>query len=181
MAYSGKDFEDNFKTSWAKQLPTCSLLRLYDSVSGYKAIANPCDFVAGTPYGTVYIECKTTKSTSFSFNDLTDRQFEDLLDVSLEKEYTNGGVLVYFRKGEGIVKYYPIEHIAQIKLSGIKSVNPTKHINAGYEIGFIKKRVNIQINCEDLLNAFKLYYGERSEDFWGTERSYLKSIYGKKK
>lgn len=181
MAYSGKDFEKNFTDSWRKQLPNKSLLRLYDTTMGRKSIANPCDFVLGVEPCEMFMELKTVKQASFSFDNLTATQFEGMLQRSLFTDNTNGGLLIYFREKQNMLIYYPIEHIAQIKLSGAKSINPSKIVDAGMVIPFTKKRVNIEIDCAELLNCFEHFYGKESDKYWGNEKNYLQSIYAKLK
>ena len=181
MAYSGKEFEKNFEDSWKKQLPNKSIIRLYDTTNGYRTIANPCDYLVGVDVGEVMLELKTIKESSFSFNNLTSNQFEQILDRSLYADNTNGGLLIYFRDKQNMLMYYPIEHIAQIKLSGTKSVNPVTNLNAGRSIKFNKKRVNIEVDCIDLLECFEYFYGKESDSYWGQEQNYLKSIYKKMK
>lgn len=158
MAYSGKDFEDDLKKSWEESELDCSLIRLYDTTNGFRGVANPCDFIMGTNSGTMLLECKTTKETSFSFEGITATQLNGMLEVSKRTTNTKGGVLIYFRTHETVV-YYPITEIEEMRNNGQKSVNPTKHLGYGRVIKINKKRVHVTIDIGDLLNCFQEQYG----------------------
>ena len=165
MAYTGKDFERNLEESWGNQVPDVSLLRLYDTMNGYKTVANPCDYIVGSKHATVYLECKTTKDAGFPLSNITDNQFVQLNNVSLNTKYTAGGLLIYFREQhtEDRLMYYPIEQITRVKLSGRKSINPEKMQMIGVPIKFKKKRVNIEIDCIHLLEVLNEFYSNGGE------------------
>lgn len=176
MAYTGKNFEQNFEDSWKDQVTEVSLLRLYDTMNGYKTVANPCDYIIGAKEATIYLECKTTKDSSFPLANITENQFVSMNAVSLNTLYTAGGILVYFRErasGEDRLIYYPIEQVTRVKLSGRKSINPDTLTSIGREIKFTKKRVNIEVDCIDLINQLNDLYANGGEKLW-QERDFLR-------
>lgn len=153
MSYTGKQFEQDFAASFDKSIESLTLLRLHDSVSGFKGIKNPCDFIMGTAFGTGYIELKTTKSASLPFSNITDMQWNEMTiaDYSL---YTFCGVLVYFQK-HGLIKWYPIRELNSLKKAGAKSVNPENLAEVGFSVNFKKKRTRLTIDFESLVEAFR--------------------------
>ena len=64
MTYTGKMFEEDFKKGAELCGNEVKFSRLYDTTNGFRGVANPCDFIAATQYGTVYVELKTTQSSS---------------------------------------------------------------------------------------------------------------------
>lgn len=159
MTYSGKEFEDDFRESFDESNADCSLIRLYDTTNGFRGVANPCDFIMGTNYGTMLLECKTTQEASFSFDNLTSFQLEAMSYHTDTTTNTKGGVLIYFRKYPMVV-YYPIELIRKLIYEGKKSINPTKLEPGrfGKEISITRKRIHIKVDIDSLLNAMKLIY-----------------------
>jgi hypothetical protein len=73
----GKAFENKFKEDFLRTVPDCSLDRLYDSVSGFKAITNISDFIGYSYPNIFYLECKSHKGASFPFSNLT--QYDKLV------------------------------------------------------------------------------------------------------
>lgn len=74
----GKQFEQKFKNDFIKTVPNCSIDRLYDTMSGFKAISNISDFIGYSYPNIFYLECKSHKGASIPFSNLT--QYEKLLD-----------------------------------------------------------------------------------------------------
>lgn len=158
MSYTGKMFEEDFFEN-AKELDSQALVtRLYDTTNGFRGVANPCDYIAATEFGTVFLELKTTIETSLSFNNITENQWFQLSRAERCK-FSLAGILVYFQKHEKII-WYPISTLEQIKQSGVKSVNP--NFIEGYEVAYKKRRTRLTIPFENVLDAIKLHYEEKS-------------------
>lgn len=158
MSYTGKMFEEDFFEN-AKELDSQALVtRLYDTTNGFRGVANPCDYIAATEFGTVFLELKTTIETSLSFNNITENQWFQLSRAERCK-FSLAGILVYFQKHEKII-WYPISTLEQIKQAGIKSVNP--NFIEGYEVAYKKRRTRLTIPFQNVLDAIKLHYEEKS-------------------
>nr|DAR64132.1 MAG TPA: penicillin-binding protein-related factor A [Caudoviricetes sp.] len=158
MSYTGKMFEEDFFEG-AKEFDSQALVtRLYDTTNGFRGVANPCDYIAATEYGTVFLELKTTIEASLSFNNITENQWFQLSRAERCK-FSLAGILVYFQKHEKII-WYPISTLEEIKRSGVKSVNP--NFIEGYEVAYKKRRTRLTIPFENVLDAIKLHYEEKS-------------------
>lgn len=151
-------FEEDFFEN-AKELDSQALVtRLYDTTNGFRGVANPCDYIAATEFGTVFLELKTTIETSLSFNNITENQWFQLSRAERCK-FSLAGILVYFQKHEKII-WYPISTLEEIKKSGVKSVNP--NFIEGYEVAYKKRRTRLTIPFQNVLDAIKLHYEEKS-------------------
>ena len=67
----GKQFEEKFKRDFQRTVPNCSIDRIYDVVSGYKAVSNISDFIGYSFPLIFYLECKTHKGASIPFANIT--------------------------------------------------------------------------------------------------------------
>lgn len=151
-------FEEDFFEN-AKELDSQALVtRLYDTTNGFRGVANPCDYIAATEFGTVFLELKTTIETSLSFNNITENQWFQLSRAERCK-FSLAGILVYFQKHEKII-WYPISTLEEVKQSGVKSVNP--NFIKGYEVAYKKRRTRLTIPFQNVLDAIKLHYEEKS-------------------
>jgi len=138
----GKQFEAKFKQDFLNSFPkgTVSIDRLYDSVSGFKAISNISDFIGFIKPNIFYLECKSHKGASFPLSNLT--QYDKLVGkVGIPGVRT--GVILWLEDKDR-VDYIPISTITKLKENDIKSINPEKLLAAGYRIisiPSVKKRV----------------------------------------
>ena len=162
MTYTGKQFEQDFRQSFEPYPKNVTLLRLYDTTNGFRGICNPCDFILGTKYGTIYTELKTTTQPSLSFSNITDNQWTELT-VADHSKYTHCGILVYFQKYDKVY-WYPIRQLTQLRNNGAKSINPTKFKDLGYVVPHVKKRVRIRLNFDTFIDLI----GKSVEDLNGT-------------
>lgn len=158
MSYTGKMFEEDFFEGTKEFENDAFTIRLYDTTNGFRGVANPCDYIAATDFGTVFIELKTTKEASLSFNNITENQWFQLARAEGCK-FALAGILVYFQKHEKII-WYPISTLEEIKKSGVKSVNP--NFIEGYEVAYKKRRTRLTIPFQNVLDAIKLHYEEKS-------------------
>ena len=55
----GKKFEQIFRNDFLKSVPNSTIDRLYDSMSGFKAISNISDFIGYSYPHIFYLDCKT--------------------------------------------------------------------------------------------------------------------------
>lgn len=118
----GKAWEAKFKEDFIKSFPDGTIDRLYDSVSGFKAITNISDFIGYCYPNIFYLECKSHRGASFPFSALS--QYDKLVAKVGIKGVRAGVTLWLIDKQE--VYYLPISTVTKIMESGIKSFNPDK-------------------------------------------------------
>lgn len=151
MINLGKEFEQKFKLDFLRTMPNSTIDRIYDSVSGYKAISNVCDFIGYKEPNIYYIECKSHKGKSFPFSNLS--QYDDLkLKVGIPG--VRAGVVLWLYEYDKVL-YVPISTVTSIKNDGIKSVSLTMLNKKKYniiEIPSIKKRVYMDSDYSILQN-----------------------------
>lgn len=139
MSLNPKTFEARFKNEFQEAFPEGTIIRLYDSMSGYKSVSNISDFI-GYVYPNVYfLECKTHKGASIPFEKIT--QYDKLIKVAGIKGIRAGVVLFLYEKDK--VYYIPVKTIEQMKADGKKSVG-LKAVEEGYriiEVPSVKQRV----------------------------------------
>lgn len=133
----GKQFEQKFKEDFLK-LDNASIDRLYDTMSGYKAISQVSDFIAYKYPNIFYAECKSHKGASIPINNIT--QYDSLLSKVGIKGVRAGVILWLYEKDK--VFYVPIKTVKQLKEDGEKSIG-LRHLGKYriIEIPSIKKRV----------------------------------------
>ena len=136
----GKKFEDKFKEDFKKSFPGGTIDRLYDQVSGYKAISNISDFI-GYNYPLIfYLECKSHKGNTFPLENLT--QYDKLVK-KVGIHGVRAGVVIWYIEKDRVI-YVPINTITKMKQDNKKSVNIRTIDEDGYkyyEIPSVKKRV----------------------------------------
>ena len=139
----GKIFEKKFRADWLQSMPDSSIDRLYDSVSGYRAISNVSDFICYKYPHIFYLECKSHSGNTFPFTALT--QY-DALSAKVGITGVRAGMVLYMYDHD-VVLYVPISTVTKMKADGLKSVN-VKMLGTEsyanyviYEIPSKKKRV----------------------------------------
>lgn len=160
MTYTGKMFEEDFKKGTELCQKSARFSRLYDTTNGFRGVANPCDFIAATRHGTVYIELKTTQSSSLPFSNISEHQWQELF-IADRCKYALGGVLVYFSKHD-MIKWYPMTQLVRLRNDGKKSINPTVETELGYDVAYTKKRTRLTIPIENVLQAFKEHLDDKT-------------------
>lgn len=148
----GKKFEDRLKEDWLDSVPGSTIDRLYDSVSGYKAISNISDFIAYKKPLIFYLEAKSHKGNTFPFTNLT--QYDKLV-AKVGIGGVRAGVVLWMYEHDRVI-YVPIATVTKMKQDGKKSINITKIDNEGYrfiEIPSKKLRVFMKSNYSVLLNT----------------------------
>ena len=146
----GKQFEEKFKSDFISTIPNCSIDRIYDTMNGYKAVSNICDFIGYSQPNIFYIECKTHKGASIPFDKIT--QYDKLKSKVGIPGVRVGVVLWLYEKDT--VLYIPISTITKMKEDGKKSVGLSA-IENGYNIKVIpsvKKRVFMDSDYSVLLS-----------------------------
>ena len=144
----GKAFETKFKEDFQK-LEDSSVDRLYDVMSGYKAIKQVSDFIAYLYPNIFYIECKSHKGASIPIANIT--QYESLKTKVDIKGVRSGVVLWLYEKDK--VFYIPTKTITQMINDGEKSIG-IRHLDKYriIEIPSTKKRVFMDSDYSILKN-----------------------------
>ena len=145
----GKAFEQKFKKDFLKTVPNSTIDRLYDTMSGYKAISQISDYIGYSFPNIFYMECKSHKGASIPFDNIT--QYSKLLQ-KVGIPGVSAGVILWLIDKD-VVYYIPISTIKQMKKDGKKSVGISAFGTYNIiEIPSIKKRVFMDSDYSVLLN-----------------------------
>lgn len=165
----GKDFEEEFKQQMVEG--GFDVNRLRDNTAGYMGGRNVCDFITYFYPNIFYLELKTTKGNTLPFRNITQNQFQGLI----EKEQVEGagaGVVVWFLEHDKTF-FVSAGLLKQLKLEGRKSLNIKDLIDRAsrfelleyfkcFEIEGHKKRVFFRYNMEQFKQCLEVYtsYGK---------------------
>lgn len=118
MAISkGKKFEKIVQEALAEWSP----IRLYDTMNGFRGVANPCDFIAYNFPCMYHLECKSTYDGTLNFSSISETQYE----AATSRDEIKGivaGFIVWFISLNQIV-YIPGKTIKALKEKGYKSIS----------------------------------------------------------
>ena len=149
----GKQFENVIRKAF-ESVPNVSVDRLHDQTNGFKGSQNICDFIVYKEPYEYYIECKSVHGASLPFRNITDTQWEGLLEKS-EIEGVYAGIICWFIDKD-ITLFIPIQTLNDEKRAGKKSVRyDSLDIWVNYEAIEIKgkkKRVFFDYIMEDFFN-----------------------------
>jgi len=168
MVNRGKDFEQQFRTQLQQVF---DVIRLADNTAGYMGGRNICDFIAYKfPY-MYYLELKTTKGNTLPFRNITQNQFEGLI----EKEQIEGvgaGIVVWFLEhnatffvSAGLLKQLRQEGKKSLHIEDLtekaKNFNEIQYFKC-FKIRGIKKRVFFNYDIEKFKENLEVYlnYGK---------------------
>lgn len=115
----GKEFENLVKQGFLK-IPNVSIDRLHDQMTGYLGSKNICDFIVYKKPYEVYIECKTVHGNTLPFRNITDNQWNGLLEKSKIPGVFAGVICWWVDKDT--TKYIPIQVLQALKETGDKGV-----------------------------------------------------------
>lgn len=139
----GKRFENNFKHSIEVGLDKdVDIYRLYDQTGGYAGIKNICDFICYKKPVLFYVECKTVASYRFPFSNITDRQFEGLLEKS-KIDGVIAGVLINFRE-PNVTAFMDIRDLNHYMETGARSISSEECVRLGQKLEVLKQN---PVNC----------------------------------
>lgn len=149
----GKQFEDVIRKSFEK-VPGVSIDRLHDQTTGFKGSQNICDFIVYKEPYEYYIECKSVHGNTLPLSNITDTQWNGLLEKS-KIEGVFAGVICWWIDKD-ITLFIPIDTLQFYKNYGYKSVKYDQFdIWVNYEAIQIKgkkKRVFFDYNMEEFFN-----------------------------
>jgi len=156
MTYNyGKKFEDVVREAFEK-VPGVSIDRLHDQTTKFKGTsANICDFIVYREPYEYYFECKSVHGNTLPFSNITNTQWNGLLQKS-QIEGVFAGVICWWIDRD-VTKFIPIQVLAWLDMSGYKSIRydkgtPDKYIGDIIEIKGKKKRVFFEYNMEGFLD-----------------------------
>lgn len=154
----GKQFENVIRKSF-ERVDGVSIDRLNDNTAGFKGVAGICDFIVYKEPYEYYIECKSVHGASLPFRNITDTQWEGLLEKSKIEGVTAGIICWWIDKD--VTRFIPIEVLQKMREDGKKSIHYSwEHYFWGdYTVNYVmyqlkgkKKRVFFDYDMEDFLN-----------------------------
>lgn len=125
----GKKFEQIVKEAFEK-VDGVSIDRLHDQMSGFSGSRNICDFIVYKKPYEIYIECKTVHGNTLPFSNITDNQWNGLLEKSSIVGVRAGIICWWVDKD--VTNYIPIELLNILKLLGNKSIRYDDYGEAVY-------------------------------------------------
>lgn len=150
----GKQFEQIVRKAFEK-VPNVSIDRLHDQTTGWKGSTNICDFIVYREPYEYYFECKSVHEASLPFSNITETQWNGLLQKS-QIEGVFAGVICWF-VDKDITLFIPIQILNQLKKTGNKSVryDINEYIGNVIEIKGKKKRVFFSYDMEKFLDEIQ--------------------------
>lgn len=153
----GKKFEEHFKDNLIK-INNISVERLKDTMDGFKGNANICDFIVYHYPNQFCLELKSIQGKYFSFNNITEKQYQGLLSKVGVKGVIPG-VVVWFVDYDKTL-FVPIDEIRKAKEKGVNSINMNNVEDYDVlEIDGRKKRVFFEYDIIKFLKEAKDRYG----------------------
>lgn len=150
----GKNFEEDFQKSF-KEDHEARILRLYDTTNGYAGVANPCDFVYYAFPKIGFFELKSTQGNRLPLCNITDRQWQGLLDRSKLRGVTAAILIQYRDHKEGYL--VPIQLLEYIKYRGEKSIHISDAKAYGMPLNLQYKRTRCGLDPYKFLSDFTKY------------------------
>ena len=134
----GKEFETRIKEAF-QRVPHVSIDRIHDQTTMWKGSTNGNDFtVYKKPYE-YYIECKSIRGNTFPLSNITEKQWETLVEKS-EIDGVFAGVIIWFIERD-VTFYVPIRELANAEAYGRKSIRYDEKMIKTVPIKGVKKRV----------------------------------------
>ena len=149
----GKQFESVIKTSFENS--NFCIDRLHDQTNGFKGSQNICDFVIFRQPNIMYLECKSCHGNTLPFSNITQTQWNGLLEKDLYCGVYAGVMIWWIDKD--ITKFVPIYNLQILADSGAKSIR--FDTASGIEVPGKKKRVFFEYDMEKFWEELKNEYG----------------------
>ena len=148
----GKQFESVIKTSFENS--NFCIDRLHDQTNGFKGSQNICDFVVFRQPNIMYLECKSCHGNTLPFSNITQTQWNGLLEKGLYCGVYAGVMIWWIDKD--ITKFVPIYNLQILADSGAKSIR--FDTASGIEVPGKKKRVFFEYDMEKFWEELKNEY-----------------------
>ena len=149
----GKQFESVIKTSFENS--NFCIDRLHDQTNGFKGSQNICDFVVFRQPNIMYLECKSCHGNTFPLSNITQTQWNGLLEKDLFQGVYAGVMIWWIDKD--VTKFVPIYDLQILADSGAKSIRFDTAF--GIEVPGKKKRVFFEYDMEKFWEELKNEYG----------------------
>ena len=152
----GKRFESVIRKAFEK-VPNVSIDRLHDQTNGFRGSQNICDFIVYREPYEYYFECKSVRRASLPFVNITDTQWNGLLEKS-QIEGVFAGVICWWidKDRTAFISIYVLQYMRE---NGAKSF-PCSLLDTRItdwegvvEIKGKKKRVFFDYDMEEFLNG----------------------------
>ena len=149
----GKKFEDAIREAFEK-VPGVSIDRLHDQTTGWKGSSNICDFIVYREPYEYYFECKSVHGNTLPFSNITETQWNGLLEKS-KIEGVFAGVICWW-VDKDITRFIPIQMLEILKIElNAKSIRfDFLHPDVVYILGK-KKRVFFDYDMEAFLDEIQ--------------------------
>ena len=147
----GKDFESIVKSEFEK-IPETLVYRIPDQVTYKTGSKNPCDFFVYHRPIFFAVECKATNKSTLPFTNITEYQWQSLLEMS-KFDGVVAGILCWFVNYDRTV-FLPIQFLEILKQNSAKSIRydaDDKHI---LDIPGKKKRVFWEYSLDVLFQSY---------------------------
>lgn len=169
----GKKFEEVIRTAFEK-VPNVSIDRLHDQTTGFKGSQNICDFIVYREPYEYYFECKSVHGNILPFSNITDTQWNGLLEKS-KIEGVFAGIICWWIDKD-ITLFIRIEYLEHLQANGYKSLKIREQEIAGrfdivnmntksiyvIPIKGKKKRIFFEYDMEVFLNEYTNRYSTGS-------------------
>lgn len=142
--YRGKDFEEDFKSSFKGTKYEKGLMRLYDACNGFSGVTTPCDFVIYSHPNFYCFELKAVQDKRLDFAKIRPNQVEGLSRWAENKGVIAGVLVNFYVYGE--IYFIPIDVINLFKANGKKSINMDMCEKYAYKVDGSKRRTRFRIN-----------------------------------
>ena len=111
----GKQFEQIIRSAFEK-VPNVSIDRLHDQTNGFKGSQNICDFIVYKEPHEYYFECKSVHGNTLPFRNITETQWNGLLEKS-KIEGVFAGIICWWIDKD-VTKFIPIQVLDFLKIIG---------------------------------------------------------------
>lgn len=116
----GKQFEIVIRKSF-ERVEGVSIDRLNDNTAGFKGVTGICDFIVYKEPYEYYIECKSVHGNTLPFSNITETQWNGLLEKS-KIQGVHAGIICWWIDKD-ITGFFPIQMLQDLKDIGDKSLN----------------------------------------------------------
>ena len=167
----GKQFEEQIKAGFIT-VPDLVIERLPDPQNGYAGVRNICDFFVYSFPFFMFLECKSCHGNRLPFSNITENQWNGLLEKS---KYTGviAGYMVWYIDHDMTV-FIPAKALKILKDGGCKSIGYNDEIISSDYCTLVpgkKKRILFDYDMESFLTELR-----KKEILWEGERIYYGKI-----
>lgn len=115
----GKQFEQKIREAFLK-IPNVSIDRIPDQTMGYKGACNISDFIVYKEPYEYYVECKSVHGASLPFSNISQNQWQGMLEKS-KIEGVFAGVICWWIDKD-VTAFIPINRLDLHRYQGNKSI-----------------------------------------------------------